>query len=129
LIAQQIRGALDQLGRGVVPALAVSVDPTADTPLNAQRFLFKQSVVGRMRFLLGTRAQLEPIWRSFAIQPQSTTATTRSDHSVDTILLDKAGRPTVGYQADELTPEALAHDVRRLEREPLPAHPPARVQL
>jgi protein SCO1/2 len=129
LIAQQIRGALDQLGRGVVPALAVSVDPTADTQLNAQRFLFKQSVVGRMRFLLGTRAQLEPIWRSFAIQPQSTTATTRSDHSVDTILLDKAGRPTVGYQADELTPEALAHDVRRLEREPLPAHPPARVQL
>jgi protein SCO1/2 len=129
LIAQQIRGALDQLGGSGVPAVAVSVDPTDDTRLNAQRFLFKQSVVGRMRFLLGTRAQLEPIWRSFGIQPQSTTATTRSDHSVDTILLDKAGRPTVGFQADLLTPEALAHDVRKLEAQPLPAHPPARVRL
>lgn len=130
LIAQQIRGALDQLGgTTAVPALAVSVDPTDDTPLNAQRFLFKQSVVGRMSFLLGTRAQLEPIWRSFGIAPQTARSSTRSDHSVDTILLDKAGRPTVGFQADLLTPEALAHDVRRLEAQPAPAHPPARAQL
>jgi protein SCO1/2 len=128
LIAQQIRGALDQVGTAV-PALAVSVDPTDDTPLNAQRFLFKQSVVGRMSFLLGTKAQLEPIWRSFGIAPQTAGSSTRSDHSVDTILLDKAGRPTVGFQADLLTPEALAHDVRKLEAQPAPAHPPARVQL
>jgi len=129
LIAQQIRGALDQLGGSGVPAVAVSVDPTDDTPLNAQRFLFKQSVAGRMSFLLGTRGQLQPIWRAFGIQPQTAGASTRSDHSVDTVLLDKAGRPTVGYQADELTPEALAHDVRRLEAEPAPAHPPARLRL
>jgi protein SCO1/2 len=129
LIAQQVRGALDQLGGSGVPAVAVSVDPTDDTPLNAQRFLFKQSVVGRMSFLLGTRGQLRPIWRAFGIRPQSAGASTRSDHSVDTVLLDKAGRPTVGYQADELTPEALAHDVRKLEAQPPPAHPPARVEL
>jgi protein SCO1/2 len=131
LIAQQIRGALDQVAGGgaQVPALAVSVDPTDDTPLNAQRFLFKQSVVGRMSFLLGTRAQLQPIWRSFGIAPQSAGTSTRSDHSVDTILLDKVGRPTVGFQADLLTPEALAHDVRKLEAQPPTAHPPARVQL
>jgi protein SCO1/2 len=129
LIAQQIRGALDQLGGGAVPALAVSVDPTADTRVNAQRFLFKQSVVGRMRFLLGTRARLQPIWRAYGIAPQRAGASTRSDHSVDTILLDRAGRPTVGYQADALTPEALAHDVRRLEAEPAPTRVPPRVEL
>ncbi len=128
IIAQQIRGALDQLGRPV-PALAVSVDPVGDTPLNAQRFLVNQSVAGRLDFLLGTRGQLAPIWRTYGIQPQSPGQGSRSDHSVDTVLLDKVGRPRVGFQSDELAPEPLAHDIRRLEAEPLPAHPPARVAL
>jgi protein SCO1/2 len=128
LIAQTIRGGLDQLG-GSVPTLAVSVDPGQDTPLNAQRFLVKQSVAGRMRFLLGARAELAPIWRAFGVAPQSPGQASRSDHSVDTVLIDRAGRPRIGYQSDELTPEALAHDVRALAAEPVPAHPPARVRV
>jgi protein SCO1/2 len=128
LIAQQIRGALDQLGRPV-PALAVSVDPTGDTPLNARRFLVKQSVSGRLEFLLGTRAALAPIWRAFGVQPQTGGKGARSDHSVDTVLIDPTGRPRLGYQSDLLTPEALVHDIRRLQAEPLPARPPARVEL
>ncbi len=128
LIAQQIRGALDQLGRPV-PALAVSVDPAEDTPLNARRFLLKQSVTGRLRFLLGSRAALAPIWHGFGIQPQSAGQASRSDHSVDTLLLDATGRPRIGFQSADLTPEALAHDIRRLAAEPPPAHPPPRVEL
>ena len=38
LMADQIRGALDELGHDV-PTLAVSVDPAGDTPLNTKRFL------------------------------------------------------------------------------------------
>ena len=128
LIAQQIRGALDQLHEQI-PALAVSVDPQQDTPLNAQRFVVKQSVAGRLRFLLGTTSQLAPIWHAYGIRPQRATQSTRSDHSVDTLLIDKAGRARVGYQADELAPEPLAHDIRRLMAEPTPTHLPGRVRL
>ncbi len=128
LIAQQIRGALDQLGRPV-PALAVSVDPAGDTALNVARFLVRQSVAGRLDFLLGTRAELAPIWHAYGIQPQSPGQGSRSDHSVDVVLLDKAGRPRVGFQSSELAPEPLVHDIRRLEAEALPAHVPARVLL
>lgn len=128
LIAQEIRGALDQLHQ-TVPALAVSVDPAEDTPLNARRFLVKQSVAGRLRFLLGTQQRLAPIWRAYGIRPQRATQSTRSDHSVDTVLLDRTGRPRVGYQADELAPEPLAHDIRRLMAEPTPTRPPRRIPL
>ena len=128
LIAQTIRGGLDHLGR-TVPVLAVSVDPTQDTPLNAQRFLVKQSLVGRMRFLLGSRTELAPIWRAFGIAPQTPGQASRSNHSVDTVLVDGSGRPRVGYQSDLLTPEALAHDARALEALPLAARPPTRVRI
>ena len=33
------------------------------------------------------------------------------------LLLDQEGAPRVELPVEELTPEALAHDVRRLERE------------
>lgn len=128
VIAQQIRGALDQLGHPV-PTLAVSVDPRSDTPLNADRFLVRQSLAGRMSFLLGTRAQLEPVWRAYGIQPQLAESSTQSDHSAYVILVDRSGRARIDFPDSALTPEALAHDVRRLESEPAPSAPPKRQVL
>lgn len=113
LMAQQIRGALDDLGHSV-PALAVSVDPVNDTPLNAKRFLFKADLTGRMRFLLGTRSQLAPVWKAYGIQPQ-TTGSKQSDHSAYVLLIDRRGYNRDGFPASELTPEGLAHDIRLLE--------------
>ena len=112
IMADQIRGAMDELGHDV-PALAVSVDPKNDTPLNAKRFLLKHSLSGRMRFLLGTRAELRPIWKAYGIQPQGT----RFDHSAYVLLIDKRGKQRVGFPASELTPEGLAHDVNVLQSE------------
>ena len=114
--AQQIRGALDDLGQHV-PTLAVSVDPANDTPNNAKSFMFKASLTGRMRFLLGTRAQLAPVWREYGIQPQNVKSKV-SDHSAYVLLLDRSGRQRVAFPDSELTPEALAHDIRKLEGEP-----------
>src|SRR3712207_7415571 len=37
---------------------------------NAQRFLHKQGMVGRMDFVLGSRRELEPVWKGFFVQPQ-----------------------------------------------------------
>jgi protein SCO1/2 len=112
LIAQQIRGALDQLGHDV-PAVAISVDPTQDTPGHARAFLLEQHLTARMRFLLGSRAELAPIWRAYGIQPERVDA----EHTVHVILIDGRGRLRVGFPADHLTPEGLAHDIAALERE------------
>jgi protein SCO1/2 len=111
LTAQQIRGALDDLGRaGAVPVLAISVDPRGDTPLHVKRFLVKQHMTGRMRYLVGTRAQLAPIWRAYGVQPQGQ----GYEHTASTVIVDGDGRQCVGYLTDQLTPEALADDLRTL---------------
>lgn len=112
LTAQQIRGALDQLGQDV-PTLAISVDPANDTPLNAKRFVNQQSLTGRMRFLLGDRATLAPIWKAYGIQPQGKAF----DHSAYVVLVDAKGVQRIGWPTEKLTPEGLAHDLRILESE------------
>ena len=115
--AQQIRAALDELGQPI-PTLAVSVDPSQDTPINAKRFLFKESLTGRMRFLLGTRAELAPIWKAYGIAPETGTNLKNSDHSAYVMLVDRRGQLRDGFPDSELTPEALSHDIRVLQSEP-----------
>jgi protein SCO1/2 len=107
---QTIRGALDDLGRDV-PVMGVSVDPANDTPRRAMAFLLEQKMTGRMHFLLGTRRQLEPVWKGFGIRPESK----RLEHSVHVVLADAQGRQRIGFPFDELTEERLAHDLARLD--------------
>jgi protein SCO1/2 len=113
LTATQIRGALDDLDHEV-PALAVSVDPANDTPERARQFLFKRGLGhDRMRFLLGSRAQLRPIWKAYGIRPQGAAF----DHSAYVLLIDRHGRQRIGFPVAQLTPQDLAHDIRRLQAE------------
>jgi protein SCO1/2 len=105
---QSIRGALDDLGHDV-PVIGVSVDPANDTPALAKTFLLKQAMRGRMDFLLGTRAQLEPVWNAFGIAPQ----TKGRDHSSYTVIVDAQGRQRISFPASELTPRGLASDLSK----------------
>jgi protein SCO1/2 len=114
VVADQVRGALDDLGRARVPYVAISVDPGGDTPGGARAFLLKHGLTGRARYLLGTSAQLAPVWRQFGVQPQRVTNTRRDDHTASTVVLDLRGVQRVGFTADTLTPEGLARDVRAL---------------
>lgn len=107
--AQTIRGALDRAGVDV-PALAVSVDPANDTEKSAKRFLVKQRATGRIRFLLGSRAQLQPIWKAYGIRPQGDAF----DHSAYILLVDRRGVQRVGFPVEQATPEGIAHDLRVL---------------
>ena len=106
---QTIRGALDDLGRDV-RVIGISVDPANDNPARAKAFLLKQSMTGRMDFLMGTRAQLAPVWKGFAIQPQQANL----EHSAHTVLADARGFQRIGFPFDYLTAERLAHDLGRL---------------
>ena len=116
LTAQQIRGSLDLLSgdlRDGVRALALSVDPANDTPDAARRFLVERRVSGYLDFLLGSRGDLQPVWRDFGFAPQ----TKEREHNSHVVLIDKRGRQRVGFPVDHLTPEALAHDIEVLLEE------------
>lgn len=107
--AQQVKGALNDLGEGV-PAIAIAVDPPRDTPPRARAFLAKQRMTGRMSFMVGTRPALKRLWDAYAVQPQ------RDDleHTARLVLVDPEGVQRVSFPLDQLTPERLAHDVRLL---------------
>jgi protein SCO1/2 len=129
VVVSQIRGALNELAHRV-PAIAVSVDPKEDTPANVSAFLVKEDMLGQLQYLVGPRRQLERIWHFFGIQPQFHVNSSKSDHSIDVELLDKTGKPRVGYtDVDEIDPDAIAHDIERLQAEPLPKVLPKRRAL
>jgi protein SCO1/2 len=107
---QVIKGALDDVDNPSVRVIGISVDPANDTPKRAQSFLLNQGMTGRMDFLLGTRAQLQPVWRAFAIQPQQRNL----EHTSHTVLADRRGFQRIGFPYERLTEEALAHDLARL---------------
>jgi protein SCO1/2 len=113
LIAQQIRGALDQLARAV-PVLIVSVDPAADTPARVRAFLSSVSLTGRVRYLAAPRAALPPLWRAYRI---TTPAAGRAsfERAASVFLIDAGGHERVIYQQEQLTPESLAHDIGKLQ--------------
>jgi protein SCO1/2 len=116
LTAQQVRGALDDLSGGErkdVRALALSVDPAHDDADSARRFLVGRRVSGYLDFLLGSRSELQPVWRDYGFAPE----TKQQEHNSYVVLLDKRGRQRVGFPIDFLTPEALAHDLQVLLRE------------
>jgi protein SCO1 len=112
ITAQTVRGALDDIGHDV-PALAIAVDPPNDTPGSARKFLAEQRVSGRIDFVLGSRAQLRPVWKGFGVRPQQVT----EEHTAHITLVDARGIQRVGYPSDQATPERIAHDLRLLERD------------
>jgi protein SCO1/2 len=109
---QTIRDALDDLPNNDIQVIGVSVDPVNDTRKRAESFLLKQQMTGRMQFLLGSRAELEPIWKAFGIQPQADGL----EHSAHTVLADAEGLQRIGFPYDHLTADGLRHDLERLSR-------------
>jgi protein SCO1 len=113
LIAQQIRGALDELGRSV-PTLIVSADPVADTPARVHRFLGEAALSGRVEYLTGALGELQPVWRAYDIVP-SLLGNAASPHTASVLLIGRSGQKRDLFEVEELTPEGLAHDLRKLE--------------
>ena len=107
--AQTAKGALNELGEDV-PTIAIAVDPPNDDERNAQSFLIEQRMNDRMRFVLGSRERLAPLWRGYHVQPQSIT----DEHSGRFVLVDGRGFQRVAFPLEKATPEALAHDLRIL---------------
>jgi len=115
-MVEQIKGALNDLsGKAAsVPTLGVSVAPAEDTPASRKQFLRTHEMESRISFLNGPLPALRRVWHAYAIAPQRGTV---SNHSAFVLLVDRRGFERVGFAADQLTPEGLAHDLRVLERE------------
>ena len=115
LMVEAIKGALNDLpGSGYgIPAIGVSVEPAQDTVANRRWFLAQHQMTGRLEFVSGPMSAMRRVWHEYAIQP----VTPKIDHSTFVLLIDKRGVERVGFAADQLTPEGLAHDIEVLERE------------
>jgi len=127
LVAQQVRGALDELeptphtgagdsGESIpgVQTIFVSTDPTTDTPKSVSRFLDETSLSGRVEYLTGTTTQLRPVWHDYGIAPVSR-GKSASEAGTTVLLIDGEGTERVGFGLEQITPEGLAHDIRLLQ--------------
>jgi protein SCO1 len=114
LVANQVRGALDELEGGRRPStLFVSTNPRADTRASVSRFLSETSLSGHVEYLTGTPHELQPIWKAYAIPPVSA-GKHASEEGSTVLLIDHNGAERVGFGLEQITPESLAHDIRLL---------------
>jgi protein SCO1/2 len=114
LVAQQVRGALDELGASALKTIFVTTNPRADTAASVKRFLNETSLTGRVLYLTGTLAQLRPVWRAYRVVPASVDK--RAAEAATTVLLiDRTGIERVGFGIEQVTPEGVAHDIRLLQ--------------
>jgi protein SCO1/2 len=97
--------------------VAVSVDPKGDTPAGVKRFLKQRLLTGKVRWLLGTRAQLRPVWLEYNILAKSVPETPAIIEHVSLIYgIDARGRIRVGYPASPLKSAWIEHDAPILAR-------------
>jgi cytochrome oxidase Cu insertion factor (SCO1/SenC/PrrC family) len=113
LIAEQIRGAIGELS--AIPAvLLVSVDPALDTAARSESFLSRAGLAGKAAYLNGPTAALSRAWSAYRVR---TPGAQDYEAALPVYVLDRSGDERVIYQEEQLTPEALAHDIRALQAE------------
>jgi cytochrome oxidase Cu insertion factor (SCO1/SenC/PrrC family) len=71
-------------------------------------------MTGRLAYVTGLLGSLKAVWNGYHIQPVQKGL---PDHSDFVLLIDKSGVVRVGFPANQLTPEHLAHDIGVLQRE------------
>ncbi|HEY1834403.1 MAG TPA: SCO family protein [Solirubrobacteraceae bacterium] len=115
LVAEQVRGALDELAKPAA-VLLVSVDPRADTRASVRTFLKRVSLAGRADYLAGTPRQLAPIFSAYSVKAPDPHEPEKAKGAFASVLLiDPEGRERVRYGVEQLTPESLSHDIRKLQ--------------
>ena len=112
-----MRGALDELaGTRGVETIFVSTDPATDTRARVARFLDETSLTGRVEYLTGTPGRLRAVWRAYGIAPVNA-GRSAAETQTTVLLIDRAGIERVGFDPEQITPEGLAHDIGKLQRE------------
>jgi protein SCO1/2 len=116
LIGSELQQALTQLGplAAKVAVVAVSVDPKGDTPAAVRSWLKGHDEPSNFHYLIGTQAQLTPVWKSYFAAPQ-TPGDPQSSHTATIWLVDGHGRRRALITAGiPVPPSDLAYDLRAL---------------
>jgi protein SCO1 len=64
-----ISDAVRRLGARGIQVYVMSVDPVGDTPERVRAWLKRRQFGPEAHYLMGTRSQLAPVWRAYAIAP------------------------------------------------------------
>ena len=99
--------------------IAVSVDPRGDTPRTVTAFLREHRMTGRMEYLIGSRPQLEKVWRDWSILSKATPTPNDPDlveHSALVYGISASGRITTLYPQTSCLRRS-SHDVPILASE------------
>lgn len=99
--------------------VAVSTDPVGDTPQTATNFAAEHGLTGTLHYLLGTQAELEPVWSAYSVAVEGGASTPGEDdagkvqHTGGVWLIDAQGHEQV-YLDAAFDPKALADDLKIL---------------
>lgn len=115
LIVGNLHTAQAELGSKAsdLQVIAVSVDPTGDTPGTVNSFLKQHQMTGRMEYLIGSRLELEKTWSAWKIGAQSASSRRNPDlveHSALIYGIDGSGRIRTLYPSN-FKPQQIVHDV------------------
>lgn len=116
LIVSHIKTALSLLGpkANKVQVIAVSTDPRGDTRKTVSAFVDDHGMAGRMKYLIGSQAELRPVWKDWNIVAKPAGGgRDRVGHSALIYGIGADGKVTTLYPAN-FKPAELAHDVPRL---------------
>jgi protein SCO1 len=113
LVAQQVRGALDELGsKSDVRAIFVSGELPARE--SANRLLAQTSLAARAEYLTGDGVGVGRVWRAYRIALPAANDS-KAEAATTVVLIDRRGFERVAFGIEQITPESLSHDIRRLE--------------
>jgi protein SCO1/2 len=116
-IVSGLHAALGLLGSraGEVQVIGISVDPKGDTSSAVAAFLARHEMTGRMKYLVGSRASLGPVWRRWGVSAANPTAGDTVSHTSVVFGVAANGKVMTAYPAN-FTPAEVAHDVPILAR-------------
>jgi protein SCO1/2 len=119
LIVSHMRTAQALLGPRAkeMQIIAVSTDPRGDNPRTVAAFLKAHRMTGKMRYLIGSRAELGRVWKTWNIVAKPDKAgRDLVEHSALIYGIGADGRITTLYPAN-FHPAQLVHDVPLLARD------------
>lgn len=112
LIVEKLHQALVELGPRAheLQIVAVSVDPRGDTPKTVKAFLIRHRMLGRMDYLIGTRAQLAPVWKAYDIASEASPEGREVSHTALIYGITGKGQQLALYD-QVFSPSEIVHDV------------------
>jgi protein SCO1/2 len=114
LITSNLRVAQNLLSpavRSKVAIIAVSVDPTGDTPKAISAFLSHHEMTGRMQYLVGSAHELARAWQAWGVgSERDATKPALVNHSGLVYGVTGSGKRLTIYAAN-FQPGEIAHDI------------------